>query len=202
MRISVVDRAQCLPLGLLVEIIQGGLQVRISVVDRLQCLPLEPEKFQGGRQVLIAHVTQALSTIEIMALIPPIVIAMKETKRELTTLKGTGENMTIADTLEQVDLTLEEGVNMMTEGLEQIDLTLEEGVNLMTEGLDTGENITTVGALEEELTNQSDRHLPATPSIEIQELGQNIMKGIAAMVGGIMKTGVEWKREIMVMENL
>jgi hypothetical protein len=147
-------------------------------------------------------VTQALSTIEIMALIPPIVIAMKETKRELTTLKGTGENMTIADTLEQVDLTLEEGVNMMTEGLEQIDLTLEEGVNLMTEGLDTGENITTVGALEEELTNQSDRHLPATPSIEIQELGQNIMKGIAAMVGGIMKTGVEWKREIMVMENL
>ena len=74
--------------------------------------------------------------------------------------------------------------------------------HLMTEGLDTGENITTVGALEEELTNQSDRHLPATPSIEIQELGQNIMKGVAAMVGGIMKTGVEWKREIMVMENL
>ena len=108
----------------------------------------------------------------------------------------------MTDGLDQIDLTLEEGVNMMTEGLEQIDLTLEEGVNMMTEGLDTGENITTVGALEEELTNQSDRHLPATPSIEIQELGQNIMKGIAAMVGGIMKTGVEWKREIMVMENL
>jgi hypothetical protein len=151
-------------------------------------------------------VTQALSTIEIMALIPPIVIAMKETKRELTTLKGTGENMTIADTLE-----MKEGLPNLTgtgenltiaDTLEQVDLTLEEGVNLMTEGLDTGENITTVGALEEELTNQSDRHLPATPSIEIQELGQNIMKGIAAMVGGIMKTGVEWKREIMVMENL
>ena len=107
-----------------------------------------------------------------------------EMKGGLPNLTGTGENLTIADTLEQVDL------------------TLEEGVNLMTEGLDTGENITTVGALEEELTNQSARHLPATPSIEIQELGQNIMKGIAAMVGGIMKTGVEWKREIMVMENL
>lgn len=131
MRISVVDRAQCLPLGLLVEIIQGGLQVRISVVDRLQCLPLEPEKFQGGRQVLIAHVTQALSTIEIMAPIPPTFIAMKKTKREVTTLKGTGEYTTITDTLEQVDLTLEEGVNMMTVGL------------------DTGRNITMVGALKE-----------------------------------------------------
>jgi hypothetical protein len=141
-----------------------------------------------------------------MAPIPPTFIAMKKTKREVTTLKGTGENMTIADTLE-----MKEGLPNLTgtgenltiaDTLEQVDLTLEEGVNMMTEGLDTGENITTVGALEEELTNQSDRHLPATPSIEIQELGQNIMKGIAAMVGGIMKTGVEWKREIMVMENL
>jgi hypothetical protein len=66
-----------------------------------------------------------------MAPIPPTFIAMKKTKREVTTLKGTGEYTTITDTLEQVDLTLEEGVNMMTVGL------------------DTGRNITMVGALKE-----------------------------------------------------